>query len=49
MFVFSQGLSNGVKIGRALLSPDTFLTKIWIVSAGSGETERDDGDEERIL
>jgi hypothetical protein len=33
----------------ALLSPETFLTKICIVDAGSGETEREAGDEERIL
>lgn len=32
-----------------LLSPETFLTKICIVSVGSGETERDDGVEERML
>lgn len=31
------------------MSPDTDLTKICIVDAGSGETEREDGDEERIL
>jgi hypothetical protein len=33
----------------SLLSPETFLIKICIVSAGSGETEREAGDEERIL
>lgn len=37
-------------VGReALLSPETFLTKICIVDAGSGETDREAGDEERIL
>lgn len=33
----------------SLLSPETFLTKICIVNAGSGETDREAGDEERIL
>ena len=35
--------------GGSLLSPETFLTKICIVSTGSGETDREAGDEERIL
>jgi len=32
-----------------LLSPETFLMKICMVSVGSGETDRDDGVEERIF
>lgn len=32
-----------------LLSPETFLTKICMVSRGSGEAERDVGVEERML
>ena len=31
------------------LSPETGLTKICIVAVGSGETEREDGDEDRIF
>jgi len=34
---------------RVIVSPETGLTKICIVDAGSGETEREDGDEERIM
>ena len=34
---------------RALLSPDTFLTKICMVSVGSGDAEREIGDEGRML
>lgn len=33
----------------SLLSPETFLTKIWMVSTDSGETDLDIGEEERIL
>jgi hypothetical protein len=32
----------------SLLSPDTFLTKICIVSATSGDADREIGDEERM-
>jgi len=35
--------------GWSLLSPATCLTKICIVDAASGETEREIGDEQRIL
>lgn len=35
--------------GVYLLSPETFLMKICMVSVGSGETDRDDGVEERML
>lgn len=33
----------------ALLSPETFLTKICMVSAGSGDADREIGDEERMV
>ena len=44
-------VSRGFEIGDrgSLLSPETFLTKIWIVSTDSGETDREIGDEERML
>jgi len=32
-----------------IVSPETFLIKICMVSVGSGETDRDDGVEESIL
>jgi len=32
-----------------IVSPETFLMKICMVSVGSGETDRDDGVEERIF
>jgi hypothetical protein len=33
----------------SLLSPETFLTKICMVSASSGDADREIGDEERIV
>jgi len=32
-----------------IVSPETFLTNICIVSTGSGEADRDEGAEERML
>jgi len=32
-----------------MMSPEMFLTKICMVSTSSGETERDPGEEERML
>jgi hypothetical protein len=35
--------------GEALLSPETFFTKICIVSASSGDADREIGDEEGMV
>jgi len=32
-----------------IVSPETFLTKICMVSAGSGDADREIGDEERMV
>jgi len=32
-----------------MISPDMFLTKICMLSTGSGDTERESGEEERIM
>jgi len=47
-YVCVSGRQEGDGRG-SLLSPETGLTNIWTVEAGSGETERDDGIEDRMM